>query len=187
MKYADNILKVFATSVSIVLSTLLSTTVLGHSIPTLSFIIGTSIVLVSTVIYARAPIPASGSPVAPAPTDINNTNESTKPRVDVDYPSSLMQHTETQSYVTNSKPQKLPYTAEDLQVAATQRVLSLDAESCSPRSRSPECSASLLQHKTFIMPEAGLAAEACSSTGRAVAGDPQNLLLTSSQVLRQIA
>ena len=55
MKYADNILKGFATSVSIVLSTLLSTTVMGNSRPSSTFLVGTSIVLCASVIYGLSP------------------------------------------------------------------------------------------------------------------------------------
>lgn len=61
MKYADNILKVFATSVSIVLSTLLSSTLLGHSIPGPFFLLGTSIVLSATLLYGLAGTPSSSS------------------------------------------------------------------------------------------------------------------------------
>ena len=61
MKYADNILKVFATSISIVMSTVLSSTVLGTAPPQMPFIIGTAIVLISSVLYALTPFSSSSS------------------------------------------------------------------------------------------------------------------------------
>ena len=55
MKYADNILKGFATSLSIVMCTLVSWLVFGDAAPSTQFIIGTSIVISSTVLYGFAP------------------------------------------------------------------------------------------------------------------------------------
>lgn len=55
MKYADNILKGFATSLSIVMSTLVSWLALGDTAPSTQFIIGASIVILSTVLYALTP------------------------------------------------------------------------------------------------------------------------------------
>ncbi|XP_068241890.1 UDP-N-acetylglucosamine transporter-like isoform X3 [Palaemon carinicauda] len=55
MKYADNILKGFATSLSIVMCTLVSWLVFGDAAPSTQFIIGTTIVISSTVLYGFAP------------------------------------------------------------------------------------------------------------------------------------
>lgn len=55
MKYADNILKGFATSLSIVMSTLVSWLVLGDAAPSTQFVIGASIVISSTVLYGLTP------------------------------------------------------------------------------------------------------------------------------------
>jgi UDP-sugar transporter A1/2/3 len=52
MKYADNILKGFATSVSIVLSTLLSYYLLADFEPSTAFLSGASVVIFSTFVYS---------------------------------------------------------------------------------------------------------------------------------------
>lgn len=52
MKYADNILKGFATSISIVLSTVLSYYWLADFVPSLSFFVGASVVIVATFVYS---------------------------------------------------------------------------------------------------------------------------------------
>jgi UDP-sugar transporter A1/2/3 len=51
MKYADNILKGFATSISIVLSTILSYYWLSDFAPSLSFFLGATVVIVATFVY----------------------------------------------------------------------------------------------------------------------------------------
>ncbi|XP_076308856.1 UDP-N-acetylglucosamine transporter-like isoform X2 [Tachypleus tridentatus] len=51
IKYADNILKGFATSISIVLSTLFSYFILGDFRPNSYFLSGTSIVILATLLY----------------------------------------------------------------------------------------------------------------------------------------
>ncbi|GBN43641.1 UDP-N-acetylglucosamine transporter [Araneus ventricosus] len=51
IKYADNILKGFATSVSIVLSTVCSYYLLGDFEPTDMFFIGATIVIIATMLY----------------------------------------------------------------------------------------------------------------------------------------
>lgn len=61
MKYADNILKGFATSLSIVMSTLVSWLVLGDAAPSMQFVLGASIVIASTVLYGLTPQAAKGS------------------------------------------------------------------------------------------------------------------------------
>lgn len=53
MKYADNILKGFATSVSIVLSTILSYYLLGDFVPSAEYFIGAGIVIIATFVYSR--------------------------------------------------------------------------------------------------------------------------------------
>ena len=53
MKYADNILKGFATSISIVLSSVVSYLVLNDFTPTLLFILGATLVIVSTFLYSK--------------------------------------------------------------------------------------------------------------------------------------
>lgn len=54
MKFADNILKTFATSISIVLSCFLSFLLLGDLKLTSSFVMGTGIILTATYLYSRA-------------------------------------------------------------------------------------------------------------------------------------
>eukprot|EP01051_Picozoa_sp_SAG22_P015206 SAG22_NODE_1958_length_3252_cov_2.013003_3_plen_70_part_00 len=53
IKYADNILKGFATGISTLLSTLLSIFLFGFE-PTLPFVAGAALVIVSTFIYGNA-------------------------------------------------------------------------------------------------------------------------------------
>ncbi|KAL5471489.1 hypothetical protein EMCRGX_G029612 [Ephydatia muelleri] len=53
MKYADNILKGFATSISIVLSSVVSYLVLNDFTPTLLFLLGATLVMVSTLLYSK--------------------------------------------------------------------------------------------------------------------------------------
>jgi UDP-sugar transporter A1/2/3 len=52
MKYADNILKGFATSISIVLSTILSYYWLADFAPSFSFFMGASVVIIATFVYS---------------------------------------------------------------------------------------------------------------------------------------
>lgn len=54
MKFADNILKTFATSISIVLSCFLSFLLLGDLKLTSSFILGTAIIMAATFFYSKA-------------------------------------------------------------------------------------------------------------------------------------
>ncbi|XP_064079063.1 UDP-N-acetylglucosamine transporter-like [Macrobrachium nipponense] len=63
MKYADNILKGFATSLSIVMCTLVSWLVFGDAAPSTQFIIGTTIVISSTVLYGFAPQATAASQI----------------------------------------------------------------------------------------------------------------------------
>lgn len=51
IKYADNILKEFATSVSIIVTSFVSYYLLNDFIPNFTFIIGSLFVLVSTFLY----------------------------------------------------------------------------------------------------------------------------------------
>lgn len=51
VKYADNILKGFAVSISIILSTLISYYILDDFEPSFSFFIGASLVIVATFLY----------------------------------------------------------------------------------------------------------------------------------------
>ncbi|CAG0884381.1 unnamed protein product [Cyprideis torosa] len=55
LKYADNILKGFATSISIILSSLISMFILKDLQITWTFAIGTLLVMVSTFLYSRPP------------------------------------------------------------------------------------------------------------------------------------
>ena len=64
MKYADNILKGFATSLSIILSGFVSWLVLSDLQPGGYFLLGTSLVLLSSALYSQAPKPKP-SPVLP--------------------------------------------------------------------------------------------------------------------------
>jgi UDP-sugar transporter A1/2/3 len=54
MKYADNIVKCFATAIAIVLDIVLSIPIF-HFIPSWSFIVGAPLVIVATVLYSLAP------------------------------------------------------------------------------------------------------------------------------------
>jgi len=54
MKYADNIVKCFATAIAIVLDIVLSIPIF-HFIPSWSFIVGAPLVIVATVLYSMAP------------------------------------------------------------------------------------------------------------------------------------
>ncbi|KAL1438528.1 hypothetical protein MTO96_047893 [Rhipicephalus appendiculatus] len=51
VRYADSILKGFATSISIVLSTLCSYYLLGDLLPTRNFFLGAGIVITATSLY----------------------------------------------------------------------------------------------------------------------------------------
>ena len=65
IKFADNILKTFATSISIVLSCLLSYAVLGDLNLAPTFILGTVIIISATALYATASMaPTLGNNVA---------------------------------------------------------------------------------------------------------------------------
>ncbi|XP_065834430.1 UDP-N-acetylglucosamine transporter-like isoform X2 [Oscarella lobularis] len=55
VKYADNILKGFATSLSLVLSALVSIYVLDDLRPSANFVIGAAMVIVATFVYGRPP------------------------------------------------------------------------------------------------------------------------------------
>ncbi|XP_040000590.1 solute carrier family 35 member A3b isoform X2 [Xiphias gladius] len=63
IKYADNILKGFATSLSIIVSTLISYFLLDDFNPTGVFFIGTALVIAATFFYSYEPKPASGTAV----------------------------------------------------------------------------------------------------------------------------
>ena len=52
IKYADNIMKGFATAISIVVSSLASYLLLNDFNPTVLFLIGAGMVIVSTVLYS---------------------------------------------------------------------------------------------------------------------------------------
>lgn len=54
VKYADNILKGFATSISIIVSSVFSYLVLNDLIPGGYFIIGTFLVIIATFMYGNA-------------------------------------------------------------------------------------------------------------------------------------
>ncbi|EDV28459.1 uncharacterized protein TRIADDRAFT_49562 [Trichoplax adhaerens] len=66
VKYADNILKGFATSISIITSSLLSYYVLQDFIPSQFFVYGTCIVLVATYLYSKPDAPAPSPPTSSA-------------------------------------------------------------------------------------------------------------------------
>ncbi|XP_070562848.1 UDP-N-acetylglucosamine transporter-like [Ptychodera flava] len=63
IKYADNILKGFATSLSIILSTVVSYYWLNDFVPTIYFFIGASFVIAATFLYSREPKVISGKPI----------------------------------------------------------------------------------------------------------------------------
>ena len=67
MKYADNILKGFATSLSIVMSTMVSWLILGDAAPTSQFIVGASIVIGATFMYGLSPQPNNSSSTKSSP------------------------------------------------------------------------------------------------------------------------
>jgi len=55
VKYADNILKGFATSLSIILSSILSYFIIGDFQPSFYFLLGATVVIAATVLYAVEP------------------------------------------------------------------------------------------------------------------------------------
>ncbi|KAL6104273.1 slc35a3 [Pungitius sinensis] len=63
IKYADNILKGFATSLSIILSTLISYFLLEDFIPTRLFFLGALLVVAATFLYSHERKPANGSTI----------------------------------------------------------------------------------------------------------------------------
>ena len=63
IKYADNILKGFATSLSILMSGFISWLLLGDLEPGTYFLFGTSLVLISSALYCYTPKPISKLPV----------------------------------------------------------------------------------------------------------------------------
>ncbi|KAL7387047.1 hypothetical protein ABVT39_017516 [Epinephelus coioides] len=63
IKYADNILKGFATSLSIILSTVISYFLLEDFNPTSVFFLGAMLVIAATFLYSKESKPASGSAV----------------------------------------------------------------------------------------------------------------------------
>ncbi|XP_076062688.1 UDP-galactose transporter [Oratosquilla oratoria] len=75
MKYADNILKGFATSLSIVMSSLVSWAVLGDAAPSLQFVLGAGIVIGATVLYGVTPQSSRKSPSA------STANSTSDPKV----------------------------------------------------------------------------------------------------------
>nr|AKN21637.1 slc35a-1 [Schmidtea mediterranea] len=62
IKYADNILKGFATSISIILSSIFSYYILSDFIPNTFFLIGTTFVLIATFLYGYTPKPSNELP-----------------------------------------------------------------------------------------------------------------------------
>ena len=54
IKYADNILKTFATAISIVLSCILSYCLLGDLNLAPTFTLGTTLIIAATILYSRA-------------------------------------------------------------------------------------------------------------------------------------
>ena len=67
VKYADNVLKVFATSFSIVVSCIISAFLFDFH-PTRSFLVGASLVVTATVMYSSPEAPKSRKPVLPMTT-----------------------------------------------------------------------------------------------------------------------
>lgn len=63
IKYADNILKGFATSLSIILSTLISYFLLEDFNPTSMFFLGAMLVIAATFLYGYKGKPTSGSAI----------------------------------------------------------------------------------------------------------------------------
>lgn len=66
VRYADNILKAFASAVSIVMSCLLSAVLFSFH-PTPAFMVGTLLVSVAVFLYSKPAPPDSREPMAPAP------------------------------------------------------------------------------------------------------------------------
>ncbi|KAI6649045.1 UDP-N-acetylglucosamine transporter isoform X1 [Oopsacas minuta] len=77
IKYADNILKGFATSISIVLSCLLSYFLLDDFIPTIYFLIGAVLVMVAVFLYS---LPNTSVPPH-NPHPVSQTEGTDKPRI----------------------------------------------------------------------------------------------------------
>lgn len=66
IKYADNIVKTYATAVAIVL-TCIATAVIERALPTAGFVQGMMLVLASMFFYNKKPRPAQPGPAAPLP------------------------------------------------------------------------------------------------------------------------
>lgn len=62
MKYADNILKTFATSISIIFSCFLSYFLLGDLTISLPFVLGTFAIVYASYLYSQAPKAPSEAP-----------------------------------------------------------------------------------------------------------------------------
>lgn len=62
VKYADNILKGFAVSLSIILSSFISYWFLNDFQPSIAFVVGATVVIVSTFLYGYEPKPAARAP-----------------------------------------------------------------------------------------------------------------------------
>lgn len=73
VKYADNVLKVFATSFSIVISCIISA-VLFDFRPTFSFLVGATLVVLATVMYSSPEKRRRRKPVLPMATTANGRN-----------------------------------------------------------------------------------------------------------------
>ena len=79
IKYADNILKGFATSISIVLSCVMSYFLLNDFVPTVYFLIGAVLVIVAVFLYSLPATP-SPSPLL-TPHTGSQTDTAEKPRI----------------------------------------------------------------------------------------------------------
>ena len=66
MKYADNVLKTLAASLSIVVSAFAACALLGADAPTPSFALGGAAVVAAVYVYGTAPKPQAAAPAKPA-------------------------------------------------------------------------------------------------------------------------
>jgi len=70
VKYADNVLKVFATSFSIIISCIISAVVFDFR-PNFLFVCGASLVMASTVMYSRPDTRRRKKPILPMTMSVN--------------------------------------------------------------------------------------------------------------------
>ena len=81
MKYADNVVKGFATSLSIVLSSVVSAFIpaLGFQ-PSMMFVAGSTLVILATLLYSQPPKPAPKVASPSSPSEVVDPRSPTRSR-----------------------------------------------------------------------------------------------------------